>query len=61
MDAPAKTSLLQRVIDTWKHVGVDVGDSEFDAADVGTAFGMECSLLGRQDTPAFDDRYTRDD
>ena len=61
MDAPAKTSLLQRVIDSWWHVGNDHGEAEFDAADVGTAFGMECSLSAAQDLPVLDDRYTRQD
>ncbi len=61
MDAPAKTSLLQRVIDSWWHADGQGDDAEFDAADLGTAFGMECSLSGPPNLPVLDDRYTRDD
>ena len=61
MDAPAKTSLLQRVIDSWWHANSNDGEAELDAADVGTALGMECSLSAAQDLPVLDDRYKRAD
>jgi hypothetical protein len=51
MDAPAKTSLLQRVIDAWKVEGSAAGDSELDAADLGTAYGLDCSFAERIDVP----------
>jgi hypothetical protein len=49
MDAPAKTSLLQRVIDAWKHENGSSGDTEFDAADMGTAYGLDYSMAARDD------------
>jgi hypothetical protein len=44
MDAPAKTSPLQRVIDAWKIEDGAAGDSELDAADLGTAYGLDCTF-----------------
>ncbi len=44
MDAPAKPKLLQRVIDAWKQEHDAAPESEFDAADMGTAYGLDCSL-----------------
>ena len=48
MDAPGKPSLLQRVIDAWKHENGSV-DTEFDAADMGTAYGLDYSMAARND------------
>jgi hypothetical protein len=49
MKAPAKPSTLQRVIDTWKGDTVSPPDTEMDAADMGTAFGLDYSLAHQLD------------
>ena len=35
-----------------KHVAPPPDDDDFDAADMGTAFGMECSLAPERPAPA---------
>jgi hypothetical protein len=39
MNANAKPSLLQRVIDAWSS---HADDADLDAAGLGTAFGLDC-------------------
>lgn len=45
--SPRPPSHLQRLVDDLEP------DTEFDAADLGTAFGMECSLAEQEATEDF--------
>lgn len=44
---PRPKSQLQRLVDELEP------DTAYDAADLGTAFGMECSLAEQEDDEAF--------